>query len=105
MEWNITDSYKDMSEEQFVIPEDWHDCPVCFVKPRLWIFDNGCFAKCKCDEMYGKSSASGIAIRQWMDNHNGSMAGYDSAHPDLRDNWNKVVFNRKRKIKIKKILN
>lgn len=32
--------------------DDWFECDICCVKPRIWCFNNGSFAKCLCYDMY-----------------------------------------------------
>lgn len=66
--------------------ENWFECPECHVKPRVWRFDNGCFAKCQCSYKYediGKVSYTSIGeyYRSYK-----SHVGYD--HDGLRKNWN-----------------
>ncbi len=104
MTWDIGRQYKKLEECSISIV-DWDTCPNCQKKPRLWLFDNGCYAKCKCDTKYGKASAEGINIEEWLITHNNSASDYDTHHHDLRENWNKVVEVRNRKIKIDNILN
>lgn len=30
----------------------WSTCPNCNEHPRTWVFDNGNYAKCRCDHKY-----------------------------------------------------
>lgn len=72
-------------------PDEWLECPHCKEKPRLWIFDNGEYAKCKCQDTYDKAAASGISIWDYHKKHNGDMTEWN--HDDLRDNWNAFVLS------------
>lgn len=72
--------------------DEWMECPICKHKPKLWIFDNGRQAKCGCDKVYGKPSATAISIWDYFNTHK-DMSGY--SHDDFRDNWNEVVKQRK----------
>src|SRR3954465_1767748 len=86
--WRAPDFYKEISIHN-AIPEEWHACPVCEEKPRLWIFDNGAYAKCKCQDTYDDHAARGKTIWEYHREHNGDMTNWN--HNDLRDNWNKYV--------------
>lgn len=72
--------------------DEWHTCPKCLKKPRLWIFDNGEHAKCGCNSTYDQASASGQTIWEYHNQHNGDMTHW--SHNDLRDKWNLVVAER-----------
>lgn len=75
---------------------EWHTCPLCMQKPRLWIFDNGEHAKCGCNSMYDQASASGQTIWEYYNKHNGDMTHW--SHNDLRDKWNLVVAERTKEL-------
>lgn len=50
-EWDraTIDAYLKLEENKHVrYPEKWNTCPLCGQKPRVWIFDNGRYAKCLC---------------------------------------------------------
>lgn len=38
--------------EKVNVDHEWIDCTRCGVKPRLWVFNNGSWAKCLCYDMY-----------------------------------------------------
>jgi len=39
-------------------PDGWQQCPKCGVLPRVWVFDNGNYAKCLCSkDKYGPNQA------------------------------------------------
>ena len=70
-------------------PADWHDCPKCGLKPRIWVYDNGRHTACGCGvSMYDHFSIRAESIASSMQHsHNGrSMADHDS--DGLRNNWN-----------------
>ena len=68
--------------------EDWHTCPVCLAKPRIWVFDNGRHAKCLCSLVLGPPRVSAISIVEarccpdWPNS-------YDRDR--LRQAWNEAV--------------
>lgn len=64
------------------------ECPKCDRKPRLWIFDNGKFAKCQCCEVYGQPMARSESITS-VHMRTGNTAEYNL--DDLRLAWNKYV--------------
>jgi len=88
MEYDLINSYKTLEEEGFD-PNQWDTCPKCDAKPKVWIFDNGSFADCKCGKKYTDSSVSAIAVMTYYRLHN-TLAGYPDN--ELRDNWNKRVY-------------
>lgn len=91
--WRAASFYVPLEKWNSINPEEWNECPRCNEKPRVWIFDNGAFAKCKCQDTYEESAAEGISIWQYHKAHNGDMTDWN--HNDLRDNWNKYVEQQK----------
>tara|TARA_R110000772_G_scaffold20466_5_gene56832 strand:+ start:3294 stop:3650 length:357 start_codon:yes stop_codon:yes gene_type:complete len=98
-EYDLIDSYKTL-EEAYDIPypimgewhsDKWNTCPICEAKPKVWEFNNGRFACCKCNTRYGKNAASAIPIMEYVRNNNGSAL--DFPRLQLRDNWNKYCYN------------
>lgn len=87
--WRAPSFYKPLEEQYGIKPEEWEECPDCNEKPRLWVFDNGKYAKCKCQDTYEEAAASGQSIWNYHKEHNGDMSNY--SHNDLRDNWNKFA--------------
>lgn len=74
------------------VPEgkDWATCPRCGVRPRIWEFDNGRFAKCRCSGKWDPASVSAISIGAvWRRDQN--TAAYDN--DELRKNWNLHIAN------------
>lgn len=86
MEYDLIDAYVILEEEGFD-SSTWNSCPVCKAKPKVWIFDNGRFADCKCGKKYSKRSVKAISIGEYVRNNNGSMARYPD--DELRINWNR----------------
>ena len=98
-EYDLIDSFKTL-EETYDIPypsmKEWHSdkwetCPICDAKPKVWEFDNGRFASCKCNTRYGKNAASAISICEYIRQNNGSALGYPQLQ--LRDNWNQHCYD------------
>ncbi len=87
----LPDFYHTLSDHNLK-EDEWHTCPKCLKKPRLWIFDNGEYAKCGCNSTYDQASASGQTIWEYHNQHNGDMTHW--SHNDLRDKWNLVVAER-----------
>ena len=67
----------------------WKRCPLCKEWPKVWIFDNGRYAKCCCGEKYGKAQAGAESIMSVHIRNNGNVSEYNC--DDLRKNWNKYV--------------
>lgn len=86
MEWFIGNFYKELTEHYLNVSE-WKECPKCNCKPRVWIFDNGEFAKCRCCGLYDSAPAKGQTIWEYHKEHSGNMTNW--SHNDLRDDWNK----------------
>jgi len=47
------DSYKPIGETD----KEWLACPLCGVRPRVWLFNNGEHAKCCCGDIYDGAEA------------------------------------------------
>lgn len=68
-------------------PEEWLKCPVCGVKPLVWVYDNGRSTACKCGKnMYDHFSIYAESIMSFIVRNNGSTLNYD--HYELMKNWN-----------------
>lgn len=90
--------------------EEWKVCPVCGIKPLVWEFDNGRYARCSCENAIRAESIISYDTR-----HEKKLAlenekfDYMTEFKDsLRDNWNAYCeenvdnFNeKKQKIKLK----
>lgn len=69
---------------------EFDKCPTCDRQPRLWIFDNGVYAKCLCGEIYGPPMACSESIMSvYTRGDDTSIAEYRS--DDIRVAWNKYV--------------
>lgn len=86
IKWNLAagDFYLTVPDE-----EEWDRCPTCYKRPRIWIFDNGRYAKCQCDKLYKGARVSAECITDYVKRNNGSVVGYD--YNELRKNWNKYI--------------
>lgn len=81
--WRVhtIDAYKDPEN-----PGDWLPCAACGVRPRVWVFDNGRYAKCWCSDLYGLPQAEAEGICTHMRANGGSILNYD--RDALRKAWN-----------------
>lgn len=100
MEYDLIDSYKTLEDEYDnkyptlteYHSDKWSICPKCESKPRVWEFDNGRSAACKCAKKYGKDNyVHAISIMEYYRKNNGSTIGYP--YLELRDNWNKRCYD------------
>jgi hypothetical protein len=64
--------------------EGWCKCILCNSFPKVWVFDNGNFAKCGCYEKY-QGDVSAPSVMDWCYNQKKS---YDDYKHLLRDAWN-----------------
>ena len=73
-------------------PDNWDKCPICENKPKVWVFDNGRYAKCDCYELYGKFDQNGekivsaVSVGDWARKKRDFLK---YPFTELRDNWNK----------------
>lgn len=84
-EWAI---YTTSAYQPPVDIEKWKVCPKCGSKPRIWVFNNGRFAKCMCARTYGPSMARAESILSYQ-KRCGNTEEYDSN--GLLDAWNQYV--------------
>lgn len=86
-EFDYTNDYDLIDDYKFPLNiDDWNNCPACDSKPKVWVYDNGRSASCKChNSKYDHRSIFAESILSYYEN-NGSLDGYGSE--DLRDNWN-----------------
>jgi hypothetical protein len=97
----VGEQYKDCSIREKTLTEI---CPKCFVYPRIWIFQNGRFAKCLCSESkYSPALVRTFSILEFLEKNNNSLIGYDSDNKTLFDNWNKYVSEQKMYITLEKL--
>ena len=74
----------------YVFPDDiehYQTCPICEQKPKVWIFDNGSFAKCWCHDLY----EPGVQSQSIMDvfRQDGNASNY--SRKNLMLAWNRRV--------------
>lgn len=79
----VIDAYEPVENEA-----DWLSCPKCRVKPRVWEFDNGRYAKCLCRSKYESAPVSAESIMSVI-KRTGGVYEYD--RDDLRKAWNLYV--------------
>lgn len=86
--WNVavTDAY-----EPIQYHKGWKKCLVCKEIPRIWIFDNGNFASCRCRYMYDPPQARAESIMSYVVRNNGSLVGHEDSQESLRKVWNKYI--------------
>lgn len=76
------EAYKPIKDD-----EGWLECPKCRRKPRVWIFDNGNYAKCQCSKKYDPAieyQSIGDYFRQFK-----TCEGYSNV--GLKNVWNEHV--------------
>lgn len=80
--YQLTDSY--------IFPEDleeWDNCPVCNAKPKVWEFNNGRYASCRChNSEYDHHIIYAESIMSCYINDNGSLKNHKD--DGLKNNWN-----------------
>lgn len=82
--------------DDYVFPEnldEWRECPYCNAKPKIWIFDNGRFASCKChNSKYDSRTIQAESLNAYY-SRTGSLKDFNNN--ELRDNWNKFCEENK----------
>jgi hypothetical protein len=86
----MADPRWDIYTPDFYLPLDdptgWQPCPLCLQLPRVWVFDNGNYARCLCAKSrYGANQAEAPSIIEAM--HKSGLS-YDEYRTLLRDAWN-----------------
>ncbi len=81
---SVIDAYKSMTSVK-----GWKKCKGCGEFPRLWIFDNGRFAKCCCSGKYEGGEARAESIISYIKRNDMSCADYPQ--DALRIAWNRYV--------------
>lgn len=96
--YDLIDSYVELPNETKHL---WNICPSCLALPRIWEFDNGRSAACKCNSKYDNKKIYAISIGEYYRKHN-TLNGF----PDnqLRENWNKHTEKIKTFLKLEFIL-
>lgn len=84
--WAIRgDHWEEITEDADI----WSECGRCKTMPRIWRFDNGCFAKCICYQQYDNGPVRAESVMSHAHRHTGSLLGYDRDR--LRVQWNKFA--------------
>lgn len=85
--YDLLDDYVTLESAAFK-PEEWGTCPKCEAKPKVWLFDNGRYAACKCFTFYGqKVKSESVNSAAYRDD----MRNFDN--DELRNNWNNYLKN------------
>lgn len=82
-EFATMDSYKPIGETDL----EWLACPTCGVRPRVWLFDNGEFAKCCCGDRYSEGLRVDGALETYRKTGKHDVHDFDG----LRKAWNAHV--------------
>ena len=86
--------------------KSWLSCPKCKALPKLWLFDNGRYAACKCHfNTYKHFDINCIGVSEYARGNNGSLVGYND--DELRTSWNNycLIFGMFYKIHLKNYAN
>lgn len=73
------DVYKQLEDNT-----NWKQCPTCNEFPRLWIFNNGSHARCRCNHKWDAAPAIAESIMSFYKR----TGGTDYDRNKLRDDWN-----------------
>lgn len=69
-------------------PNEWLECPVCKMKPLIWIYDNGCNCACGCSETYGKKLRCESILSRYQRNSEDKTIDSEEL---LKTHWNHYV--------------
>jgi hypothetical protein len=94
-DYDLISDYVSLESKGFN-PDEWLTCQQCDAKPKVWIFDNGRSAACKCFSKYAHKITA-ISINAYYFRMS-TLDGYPDN--ELRDNWNRHVTNVNRKLTI-----
>lgn len=72
--------------------DKWDRCPNCYEYPRVWVFDNGNYAKCRCSYKYEEPQATAESITSACYKRGIS---YEEYQEYLRKEWNAYCFNER----------
>lgn len=75
--------------EEILDEDGWSKCERCNTMPRLWRFNNGCYAKCICYGVYDCGPVRAESIMSYVKRNDGSALGYP--RDSLRTEWNKFA--------------
>jgi hypothetical protein len=82
--WDLIEAYKPLASVK-----GWKKCKYCKCFPRVWEFNNGSFAGCKCNKKYTDSKVRSESILSYITRNNGSALNYP--HDGLRKAWNHFI--------------
>lgn len=69
----------------------WKKCKVCNEIPRLWIFDNGSYANCRCYYRWSETPVQVESILSYVKRNNGYLGDFVKSEERLRLAWNEFV--------------
>jgi hypothetical protein len=72
--------------------DKWDRCPNCSEYPRVWVFDNGNYAKCRCSYKYEEPQATAESITSACYKRG---IPYEEYQEYLRKEWNAYCFNER----------
>jgi hypothetical protein len=72
--------------------DKWDRCPNCSEYPRVWVFDNGNYAKCRCSYKYEEPQATAESITSACYKRG---IPYEEYQEYLRKEWNEYCFNER----------
>lgn len=75
----VIEAYKPLESS-----DGWLPCPNCREVPRVWVFDNGNHAKCRCGYKY----EGGVSAESIIDAVHERKVPYDEWKDYLRISWN-----------------
>lgn len=67
----------------------WKKCKNCSSFPRVWSFNNGVYAKCRCTYKYDVHQAMAESVCSYAKRNNGSLLNYDNN--EIVRQWNLYV--------------
>lgn len=90
--WELAciDAYKILSNY-----DGWLKCKSCNEYPRLWIFDNGQYARCRCNYKYDNADVRTESIMSYY--RRTGKTDNPLAEISLKEAWNNYVTTGKRK--------
>jgi hypothetical protein len=90
----VIDAYKPMPYHK-----GWKKCKRCHEIPRIWEFNNGNNAKCRCSNKYDEAQAVSESVLSYIKRHKGSALHYQGEE-ELRLAWNKYVETGEKQTKL-----
>ena len=102
IDYELIDRYRTIDEQyskvqgnsfigyyQYALP--WLNCPKCKAQPKVWVFDNGSYAACKCG--IDKYTHFDVKSESIMCVHRRTGSSKDYNEDNLRKLWNNYCLN------------